>query len=161
MPQHPNEEIHKDAVVEGGQVSRTPEDLVIPLHAEELAVSRRIVERARVRVATVTHQRDQVVNEALTHERIEIEHVPIDRIVDALPPVRQEGDVTIMSVVEEILVMERRLLLKEEVHIRRVRTTEQHVETVVLREQEAVITRIPDPAASQDPSSKLKTQGNP
>lgn len=156
MPQHPIEEIHKDAVVESGQVSRTSEDLVIPLHAEELAVSRRVVERAKVRVATVTHQRDQVVNEALTHERIEIEHVPIDRIVDALPPVRQEGDVTIMSVVEEILVMERRLLLKEEVHIRRVRTTEQHVETVVLREQEAVITRIPDPAAPQDPSSEPK-----
>ena len=55
--------------------------------------------------------------------------------------ISQEGDTTIIPVVEEIVVVERRLVLKEEVRIRRVSTTEQHQETVVLREQEAVITR--------------------
>ena len=54
---------------------------------------------------------------------------------------REEGDTTIISVVEEIVVVERRLVLKEEVRLRRVRVTEQHRETVVLREQDAVITR--------------------
>jgi hypothetical protein len=41
------------------------------------------------------------------------------------------------------VVVERRLMLKEELHIKRVRTTEQHQETVMLRRQEAVVTRTP------------------
>ena len=48
-----------------------------------------------------------------------------------------------MPVVEEVVVVERKLLLREEVHIRRVRATKQHVETVQLRQQEAVVTRTP------------------
>ena len=48
-----------------------------------------------------------------------------------------------MPVVEEELVMVRRLVLKEEVHLRRVRTTVPHVETVSLRQQTVSVTRTP------------------
>ena len=51
------------------------------------------------------------------------------------------GDTTIFSVVEEVVVVERRLVLKEEVRIRRVQATEHHREMVTLREQEATVTR--------------------
>jgi hypothetical protein len=70
-----------------------------------------------------------------------VERVAIGRVVDAVPPVRHEGDVTILSVVEEVVVVERRLVLKEEVHLRRVQTTERYVETVTLREQDITVTR--------------------
>ncbi len=114
---------------------------VLPLYSEDIVVSRRKVEKAVVRIATVTHMRETIVDEQLTHERVEIERVPIGRVIEAVPPVREEGDTTIISVVEEIVVVERRLVLKEEVRLRRVRVTEQHLETLVLREQDAVITR--------------------
>lgn len=117
---------------------RTP---VVPLHEEALSVTRRPVAGSTVRVATVTHEREHLVDEALTHERVEIERVPIGRTVEAVPPIREEGDTTIMPVVEEVVVIERRLVLKEEIRIRRVRSTEHHRETVVLRTQDAVITR--------------------
>jgi stress response protein YsnF len=58
-----------------------------------------------------------------------------------VPPIRQEGDITIIPVVEEVVIVERRLVLKEEVRVRRLSTKEQHQETVVLRKQEAVVTR--------------------
>ena len=116
-------------------------DLMVPLHTEDLAVSRREVTGDTARVDVVTHDRDQQIDKELTHQHIEIERVPIGRLTDVVPPVRQDGDTTIMSVVEEILVVERRLILKEEVHIRRVRSTARHRETVVLRDQDAVITR--------------------
>ena len=58
-----------------------------------------------------------------------------------MPEIRQVGDTTIVPVVEEILVTEKRLVLKEEVHLQRVRTVRTHTETVMLREQQAVITR--------------------
>ena len=95
-----------------------------------------------MQVSTVTREHERFVDEMLNHERVEIERVPIGRPVDAIPPVRQEGDTTIMSVVEETIVVERRLILKEEVRIRRLRASERHQETVVLRKQEAVITRV-------------------
>lgn len=114
---------------------------VLPLHAEEIAVSLRRVDRAVVRVATVTHAREAIVDEQLTHERVEVKRIPVGRVIEVMPEVRQEGDLTIIPVVEEIVVVERRLILKEEVHLRKVRVTEQHLETVILREQDAVITR--------------------
>ena len=116
-------------------------DLRIPLHVEEISVSRREIKKATVQVALVTGTREQLIDEELTHVRIEIERVPIDRAVEVAPPTRQEGDITIIPVVEEIVVVERRLVLKEEVWVRHVSTKEQHRETVMLRRQEAVITR--------------------
>ena len=114
---------------------------VLPLYSEEIAVSRRKIDRAVVRIATVTQAREAIVDEQLTHERVEVERVSIGRVIETVPPVREEGDTTIIPVVEELVVVERRLVLKEEVRLRKVRVTEQHRETVVAREQDAVITR--------------------
>jgi hypothetical protein len=59
--------------------------------------------------------------------------------------------------VEEIVVVERRLVLKEEVRVRRVSTKAQHRETVVLRQQEAVVTREePDSQSQAPPPNELK-----
>ena len=131
------------------------DDLVVPLHVEELSVTRRRVTGDTVRISTATHEREQLVDEELTHHRVEIERVAIGRVVDAVPPVREEGDVTIVPIVEEVVFVERRLVLKEEVHMRRVRVTARHTETVTLREQEAVITRNApgQPAIADDPQS--------
>ncbi len=119
-----------------------PEAIAIPLLGEEASVSRRTVDAGEVRVATVTRERAQLVDVDLTSERFEIEHVPINRTVEAVPPVRTKGDLAIMPVVEEIVVVERRLALKEEIHIRRVRDAMRHRESVTLRTQDAVITRV-------------------
>ena len=122
--------------------SAVPETLALPLHVEEVSVEKRRVAGDVVRVATVTREREQPVDEMLTHQRVEIERVPIGRTVEAVPPVREEGDTTIMPVVEEVVVITRQLVLKEEVRIRRVRTTEHHRESVMVRTQGAVITRV-------------------
>jgi stress response protein YsnF len=119
----------------------------IPLHAEDLTVSK-LQATGVVQVRTVTREHEAFVDETLNHERVRIDRIPIGRQVEAMPPVRQEGDTTILSVVEETIVIERRLILKEEIHIRRLHVAERHQEAVVLRKQEAVITRI-EPHDSQ------------
>jgi hypothetical protein len=66
----------------------------------------------------------------------------VSRSERPLPPyrtVREEGDTTILPVVEEVVVFERRLILKEEVHIRRVQVAERYTKTVTTREQTAEI----------------------
>ncbi len=114
---------------------------VVPLFAEEVSIAKQTKVTGRVEVSTVTRQSDQVVDELLTLESVEIERVPVGHIVDRAPQVREEGDTLIIPVVEETLVVERRLVLKEEVRVRRVRTTKKHREHVNLRRQDAVITR--------------------
>ena len=152
MPLHSDVQLpDQDARHEGGLLATQGSELVLPLHVEEIAVSRRKIETGVVRVVTVTRTREQQVDEALTHERVEITRVPVGRIVDSVPDIREDGDLTIMPVIEEVVVVERRLMLKEEVHIRRVRTSEHHIETVTLREQDAVITRLPAAGPVRDP----------
>jgi len=63
--------------------------------------------------------REIVVDEHLFADEVAVERVPINQIVDQVPDTRQEGDVLIVPVVEEVLVVQKRLLLKEEVRIQR------------------------------------------
>jgi uncharacterized protein (TIGR02271 family) len=135
-----------------GQPEPSPDDqtgeTIVPLLAEELTVTKQTVDTGRVQVARVTHHREQLVDEVLASESVEIERIPIGRLVDLMPTVREDGETTVVPIIEEVLVVERRLFLKEEVHIRRVRTTKKHLETVSLRHQEAVVTRLPVEALS-------------
>lgn len=117
--------------------------IVVPLYAEEMSVTKENRETGRVRITTVTRQREELVDELLARERVEVETVAIGKPIEAIPAVRNEGDTIVVPVVEEILVTERRLVLKEELRIRRVRTTERHQERVTLRRQEASIVRLP------------------
>ena len=120
---------------------RDPE--VIPLHAEQVSIGKRQVVTGRVGISTVTYSREELVEQLLRKERVEIERVPVGQVIQEVPQVRQEGDVTIIPVVEETVFVERRLVLKEEVRIRRVLETQNYQECVVLRRQEAIITRVP------------------
>ena len=127
----------------GAKTALAPaQDQVLALHVEEVAVAKRMVPRGLVRVSKVTESRDHLVQETLRHQRVEVERVEIGIYVDHVPPTRHEDGVTIIPVLEEVIVTERRLLLKEEIRLRTVITTEGHVETIALRSQKAVIERI-------------------
>jgi uncharacterized protein (TIGR02271 family) len=115
--------------------------IVVPLHAEEISVAKQRAVTGRLQISLVTRQQENVVEELLAREHVEIERMPIDRLLEHAPAIREEGDTIIIPVVEEVLVMERRLLLKEEIRVRRVRETESHQERVKIRKQDAVIIR--------------------
>ena len=134
---------------EQGQTSDKPveqandkDQVVVPLHAEEVSVAKRRVVTGQVKVGTITRESEQLVEELLEHEHVEVERTAIGKQVDKAPPVREEGDTLIIPILEEIVVVERRLLLKEEVRVRRTREKQPYQERVVVRKQEAVITRL-------------------
>jgi uncharacterized protein (TIGR02271 family) len=121
--------------------TKDKDQVVIPLHAEEVSVAKKRVVTGQVKVGTVTKESEQIVEELLEHEHVEIERIAVGKEVDKAPAVRQEGDTLIIPILEEIVVVERRLLLKEEVRVRRTREKQPYQERVVIRKQEAVITR--------------------
>jgi len=140
-----SDEQSADSAIADAAIAHTAaaDTIVIPLAIEQAEVTKRTVPVAQVAVRTVTEERDEVIDVPLATERVEITRVPVDRIVDSAPPIQEQGDVTIIPVVEEVIVVERRLRVKEEIHLRRVRMTERHHETVKVRTQTVDITRTP------------------
>ena len=135
-------------------------EIVVPLLEEEISVARRQIVTGRARISIVTREHEELVNELLAHEQVEIERAPVGKFVDRAPEVRQEGDTFIVPVMEEVLVVERRLLLKEEVRVRRVRGAERYQERVKVRGQEVVLTRHPvtTQGAAGDPAAEVEEQ---
>lgn len=145
----------------GPPPARTVEqgDAVIPLHDESVTVGKQRVERSRVRVTTRVSERETMVREALEHEEATVTRVPIDREIDAHPGIRQDGDVTVIPLVEEVLVVERRLILREELHIRKSRRTVEVEQPVTLRSEDAVVERVTAPtAAVRSPNQNMSEE---
>ena len=116
---------------------------VIARAEEEVRLDKRMVTTGKVRVRTIVDVETELAKATLDGETVEVTRVPVDRIVDQAPGIRVEDNVTIIPVLEEVLVVEKRLVLKEEVHIRKLATTEDVEVPVELRKQHAVIERLP------------------
>jgi uncharacterized protein (TIGR02271 family) len=116
--------------------------LVLPVIEETLAVETRPVETGRVRIRKVVHKREELVDEPLVREEVTIERRPINRVVEGPLPVRYEGDTMIISLLEEVLVVETRLLLTEEVHITTRRTETRRPVTVTVRREDVTVERV-------------------
>jgi len=133
-------------------------DAKLDLLAEELVVGKKTIETGRLRVSKLTRTREAVIDEGLLRERADVETIPIGRQITEMPAIRQEGDTTIIPIVEEVLHTERRLFLKEEVRITRRRFTEQFQDQVTLRYQEAVISRVQGATDQSDSVSAEEVQ---
>lgn len=121
-------------------------DQVIALAREELRVERRLVDRGGMRVRVAVKERDETVDLLLREQGVEVERVLVGRTVEHPPETRQEGDTLVIPIVEEVLVVERRLVLKEEVRIRRTERQRPARETARLRSEIAEIEAIPSSA---------------
>jgi stress response protein YsnF len=68
--------------------------------------------------------------------------VPVNRPVDAVPEVRYEGDTMIIPLVEEVVVIEKRLVVKEELHITKRQSEREYTDTVTVRRDDVTVERI-------------------
>ena len=127
----------------------------IPLVEERFSVGKREVETGRFRVRVAIDQREERVTEELSRDEIDVEHVPMNVPLTEVPTVRLEGNTTIIPVVEEQLVVEKRLVLVEEIHLHRRKTTETQEIPVMLRSERAVVER--DGIADEQPAM-LRTE---
>ncbi|KYF50756.1 hypothetical protein BE08_34835 [Sorangium cellulosum] len=119
------------------------DELIVPVVAQELEVMKRTVESGRVRITKEVHERVEAVEEPLARERAVVERVAINQVVTERPATRQEGDALIIPIVEEVLVVEKRLVLKEELRITRVRSVEMSPpEHVTLRSEDVRVERV-------------------
>jgi uncharacterized protein (TIGR02271 family) len=121
--------------------ANTGNTLIIPVIEERLEISKELLTTGVVRVQKSVREHEVVISEPLITESVYVERVPINMMVESVPAVRTEGDVTFIPVVEEVLVTRKQLRLVEEVKITRVRSTDVHQENVTLRSEQVSIDR--------------------
>ena len=122
---------------------------VVPVVEETAVVRKERVATETVRLHKRVHEAEEVLDVPVQTEAIEVERVPVGRWVDAPVEVRREGDTTVYPVVEEVVVVEKRLRLVEEVRVTRRQETRRVQERVALRREEVVVER--DAAAPGGP----------
>jgi uncharacterized protein (TIGR02271 family) len=126
--------------------------ITVPVHEERLRVETQEIDTGRgVRIHKHVAERPETVRQELWHEQIDVERVAVNSIVAELPQVRHEDDTMIVPVVEEVLVVEKRYRIKEEVRIRRRREAEVHEATLPLKSEELTIERFDSPTQPDNP----------
>ena len=81
----------------------------------------------------------------LNQEEVMVERVTLNQYVDSPPPpVRYEGDTMIIPVLQEVAVVEKRLLLVEELRVTKRQVQKQETQQVSLRQEEVQVTRVND-----------------
>jgi len=122
---------------------RDARGLVIPVVEETLELAKERVETGKVRITKSVESREVVVDDPLNRERLSVEHVPINQVVTGdVPQVREEGDVTVIPILEERVVTHKELVLVEEVRIRRDRSQYHDPQSVTLRKEVVNVERL-------------------
>jgi uncharacterized protein (TIGR02271 family) len=135
--------LSQNELVDGRNVgTHHPNDpLVLPVIAEHVVVQRNTRITGRVRIRKTVQEREELIDEPLLRRTVQVERVPINRVVDSEIPVRYEGDTMIIPVLEEVLVVEKRLMLKEELHITQHREEIHQPQHIVLRSEDITVER--------------------
>jgi stress response protein YsnF len=113
----------------------------IPVIEERAVVRKHVTAQDAVRVRTIVHVDEEVVDTTVSAEEIDVERVVLDQWLEAPVPVRQEGDTTIITLHQEVVVTEKRLKAIGEVRMTKRLVARPASERVALRREEAVVER--------------------
>lgn len=124
------------------------EPRIIPLVEEEISVKRRKINTGKIQVRKVVTEREETVDEPARTISFDVERIPVNAFVDQPGPTRQDGETTIIPVYEEVLVTEKKLLLKEEIHLTRRESLQSDPQTLTLRKEEVIIEVVSEESTS-------------
>lgn len=117
------------------------EKIIIPVIEEAITVGKQVVEAGRVRISKRISEHEELVDVPLFREEVRVERVPVNLFVEAVPQIRQEGDTMIIPVVEEQIVVQKKLLLVEELRVRKEVIEHHQPQTVNVRKEQVEIKR--------------------
>ena len=122
--------------------SDTASSTTVPVIEERLDIEKRRRETARLRVRKSVETEERRLNDTSVEQTYDVDRVPINRVVAEAPAPRYEGDTLVLPVLEEVLVTEKKLLLREEVHIRRKREERTTAHTHTVRREQVHVDRV-------------------
>lgn len=118
----------------------------LPIVEETVTVSKKKRVSGKVVARTRVVEDEYTIDEPLVCESVNIERMAVDRWADAPVPVRHEGNTTIVSIMEEVVVVEKRWKVVEEIHLTKREAIRHEPQQVIVRHTEATVERLaPDP----------------
>ena len=101
------EQFDENSNAEMRQAETHLENSVIPIIEEQAVIGKRIVETGKVRISKRVSEHEKIIDEPLLHEEVTVERVAVNQYVETPPEIRQEGDMMIIPVIEEQLVLKK------------------------------------------------------
>jgi uncharacterized protein (TIGR02271 family) len=133
------------AEVVNPEVPQTPQTdnaaIVVPVIQEQVTFDKKIVETGKVRISKRVSQHEELIDVPFVREQVSVERVPVNQVVDAPPQVRHEGDTMIIPIVEEQVFYQKRLVLVEELRVRKQIIEEHKPQQITLMKEEVEISR--------------------
>lgn len=123
-------------------VAHVGERFAVPIVEERVTVGARKVERGKVRIIKTVREEQQSVEQPLLREEVDVERVPREEFVDGMAEPRHEGETLVIPIYEEVIVVEKRLMLREEVRVTRRRTERTEAVPVTVRREEVRVERV-------------------
>jgi uncharacterized protein (TIGR02271 family) len=128
------------SVIQSTEIIDADKTTMIPVIQEEVVFEKRVVESGKVRISKRIKEYEEIIDEPLFREQVNVERVPINQVIEARPAVRQEGDTMIIPVVQEQVFVQKRLVLVEELHVKKqVIETHQPQRVTLLKEEVDII----------------------
>ena len=106
--------------------SRAKDEIRVPVLEERLDVGTRPVELGEVRLHKTIELFEQVARQPILREDVIVERVEMHQELDAPAEPHMDGDWFVVPIMEEVLVVQKRLVLKEEVRIKKRQVTEEY-----------------------------------
>lgn len=122
----------------------TSKQVIIPILEEHAFVKKTIVERVQLRLKKRVESEEKKISVPLKKETLQFKRVPVNRIVEQPASIRHEDGVLIIPVHEERLVLQKQLVLVEELYVRQESDEIESVHTVVLRRESIEIENLDD-----------------
>jgi uncharacterized protein (TIGR02271 family) len=124
---------------------------VIPVVEEELIAQSEPVKTGSVKVQKHVQKSVKRVDVPVTRDTADVRRVPVNKVIDAVPKIRTVNGTIIVPVVEEEVVVTKRLILKEELHISRHQTKERFTRDVTVHRERAEVQRLDAEGRVVDP----------
>ena len=115
---------------------------IIPVLEEEIKVTKKVIDTGVVNISKTIKESTEHIDIPLSSEEVIVNRVPKNELIDTMPAAsRYEGDVMIIPVLKEVAVVEKRMILVEEIHISKIKSEKTETQEVVVRKEEVNITR--------------------
>jgi uncharacterized protein (TIGR02271 family) len=116
------------------------QEFVIPVIEESVQIDKKWVETGNVHIFKDVSEYNELINIPLKHEKLHIERVEVNKIVDTLPDaVRYEGETMIISVLKEVVV--KKIMIVEEIRLTKKGGQSNFQQEVTLKKEEIHVKR--------------------
>jgi uncharacterized protein (TIGR02271 family) len=127
-----------------GLNSRTEDgSIIIPVIQEQVIIEKEVVETGKVKVSKTVSEETASLNIPLIQESYDVQRRPVKEVLDTPPGIRYEGETIVVPVMREILIVEKKYELIEEVRLTKRTSSVPHIQEITLLKEHVHVERTP------------------